>query len=112
MKPQPSTAMGIIFSKPRHVALPLVIAIGLLLISVRSSAQSEVPLGTYRVDADRSESLMNQSVRLKYDSLNSDAKSRARASLGDCEFRFSEGGVLEVKWKVNGTEETVTGKWG
>lgn len=90
--------------------------LGLLFFSVwvgynpEAKGQSQIQ-GTYHVSVSKTEELIAGSTKSKYDSLNSEAKSRARASLGDREFRFSEGGALEVKWKVNGSEKAVTGKW-
>jgi len=67
--------------------------------------------GTYTVDLAKTVDLMEGDKRQKYEGLEVSVKERANQSMEGRVFVFKEGGRLEVRWKVNGSDKFTDGTW-
>lgn len=54
---------------------------------------------------------MDVQSRAKFDSLNSEVKTRAANSLEDREFIFKEDGEVEIFWRARGETRSTVGTW-
>lgn len=89
-----------------------ILYMALLMLLVQQLNAQQISLsGSYQVDLNKTLELMEGEWKQKYDGLEMQAKERANQSMGDRIFIFQEGGQIEVRWKVNGSDKAVTGTW-
>jgi hypothetical protein len=74
-------------------------------------AQQVSLIGTYRVHLANTLAVMDNEGKHKYEALDAQAKERARLSIEHRVFVLREGGQIEVRWKVNGSDKTASGTW-
>jgi hypothetical protein len=86
----------------------------MLLIAIthtKSIAQNEKFVGTWRIDMDRTLSIMDGNVKARYDTLSAEGHARAVNAMKDRVFAFSEDGSVAVNWTSRSGRRVSSGTW-
>lgn len=80
-------------------------------VHTKSVAQNQKFFGSWRIDMDRTLAIMNSDVKRLYDTLSTEAHTRAVNAMKDHQFAFSEDGGVAVNWTAGSQPRVSRGNW-
>lgn len=82
-----------------------------LLLLTAASTQAQQWNGTWRVNLNKTLSLMDTEWQDRYDSLTTNGRTRANNTMANREFIFASDGTVTINWKSQDTDKQSAGTW-
>jgi hypothetical protein len=83
----------------------------LLLLSQKGNAQQKDLIGSWRVDINQTLLLMEQGVKLKYDSIPENLKGNGFSAFENRQFHFLQNDSIYIQWTMNEKKFRSAGIW-